>query len=123
MQTCPQCGAELVISHPLGLTTWLEKCSSCEHEGGGTAYVGPMDEIDNSPEVVVYVIDPGSQRDQLFQLYRQVLGVSPADAKTLLSSTRVEVARGKLALIQPTIQEFETAGATLEVATAPQQNT
>jgi hypothetical protein len=37
MRTCPQCGAELVIEHPRGPTIWVERCTACSYEGGGTA--------------------------------------------------------------------------------------
>ena len=119
MRGCPRYGAELVISNPLGPTTWIENCSVCNYEGGGTAsFVIPEVENDDWPILAVYVVDPGPLRPRLFQLYRDILGASPERAKALLSTARVEVARGSRMEIQPYIDKFRTAGATLEVSLA-----
>ena len=118
MYPCPRCGADLVVSHPLGLTMWLESCSACSYEGGGTAYFAPEIANDDLPVFIVYVVDSGPQRTRLFSLYRRVLGVSPARAKMLLDTTRVEIARGPRIVVESYIREFESAGAALQVVTA-----
>jgi hypothetical protein len=40
MRTCPQCGAKLVIEYPQGPTMWVERCTACAYEGGGTVNSG-----------------------------------------------------------------------------------
>lgn len=120
MHTCPRCGAELVVSHPLGPTMWMEFCADCGYEGGGTASF--VHENDDLPILIVYVVDPGPQRVRLFSLYRRVLGLSPARAKAFLDTSQVEVARGPRMLVDSCIREFESAGATLQVVVAEDEN-
>jgi hypothetical protein len=94
---------------------WLETCSACGYEGGGTVSFAPEIANDDLPDWIVYVVDPGPQRARLFSLYRRVLGVSPAIAKMLLDSASVEIAPGPRMLVENRIREFEEAGATLQV--------
>jgi hypothetical protein len=119
MRPCPRCGAESIISNPHGPTTWVENCSACGYESGGTAsFVTPEVADDDWPILSVCVVDPGPQRPRLFQLYREILGASPKQAKTLLSTARVEVARGSRMEIEPYIDKFRAVGATLDVSLA-----
>ena len=46
MQPCPRCGAELVVTNPLGPTFWVERCPACGHEGGGTVSFAIPEEPD-----------------------------------------------------------------------------
>ena len=120
MRPCPRCGAELVIAYPHGPTTWVESCPVCGYEGGGTAYFivphEPGIENDDWPILSVCVVDPGPQRSRMFQLYREVLSVLPEQAKDLLSTPRVEVARGPRMVVDRHIDKFRAAGAKLEIS-------
>lgn len=120
MHPCPRCGSELVISYPLGPTMWVETCSACGYEGGGTISFPPQIANDDLPILIVYVVDSGPQRFRLFSLYRRVLKASPARAKVLLDTTPVEIARGPRMLVERCIKEFQTAGATLRVVAEPE---
>ena len=117
MRSCPRCGAELAISNPHGPTTWVESCHACGHEGGGTVSLAEAEIAnDDWPFLTVCVVDPGRQRFRLFQLYREILQVSPHQAKALLAAPRVEVARGSRMEVEPSVDKFRAAGATLEIA-------
>jgi hypothetical protein len=78
--------------------------------------VQPEVENDDWPILAVYVVDPGPLRSCLFQLYREVLRVSPRHAKALLTASRVEVARGSNMEVERYVDMFQAVGATLEVA-------
>ncbi|WP_435018036.1 hypothetical protein TA3x_005675 [Tundrisphaera sp. TA3] len=117
MWPCPRCGAGLIVSNPHGPSTWVENCAACGHEGGGTvSFVDDEFADDDRPIFAVWVVDPGPRRPLLFRLYRNILGVSPRQAKALLAAPRVEVARGTRMEIEPRVDEFRAAGATLEVS-------
>lgn len=91
----------------------------CGYEGGGTvSFVIPEIENDNLPILTVCVVGPGPQRARLFQLYREVLGASPKQAKALLAASRVEVARGSRMEVERYIDKFRAVGASLEVSLA-----
>jgi hypothetical protein len=72
-------------------------------------------ESDDYPILIVYVTDPGRDRSGMFDIYRQLLGVSPAIAKALLSEPRVELARGPRMEIRNSVQMLESAGATVQI--------
>jgi ribosomal protein L7/L12 len=84
--------------------------------GGGTASFGPqtLGEVDRSIFDVA-VIDPGTNRPQILQLYRELLQVSPAEAKSLLGAARVLVATGDRVEIQQSVSRLQAAGATLDI--------
>jgi hypothetical protein len=67
------------------------------------------------PILSVRVLDPGPQRNRLFQLYRTTLGVSPQRAKDLLDMKRVEITRGSRMEVEKYIKQFEAAGVILDV--------
>ncbi len=75
-------------------------------------------ENDDWPILTVCVVDPGPQRPRLFQLYREILGASPKQAKALLAASRVEVARGSRMEVERYINKFREIGAALEVSLA-----
>jgi len=56
MRACPQCGAELLIEHPKGPTMWVERCTACTYEGGGTVSlrIGLPDDPDAECAVTGY---------------------------------------------------------------------
>ena len=76
-------------------------------------------ENDDWPIYVVYVTRIGQHHSRVFNLFRQILGIGPAEAKSLLSSSRTEVARGPRMLVEPVAVQFKSAGAEVEITTAP----
>jgi hypothetical protein len=72
-------------------------------------------EDDDWPEFVVYMTNVGPNRASVFALLRQTLNLDPAATIRLLSSPRIEVARGPRMKIDTVVRQFREAGATVEV--------
>lgn len=75
----------------------------------------PMIEIDDWPIYVVNVTNVGPQPSKVFILLRRMLQVDPATAKAMLSSARIEVARGERMFVEPIFNQFRSAGAEVEM--------
>lgn len=120
MPLCPRCGESLIISRPHGPSTWVERCPGCGQEGGGTVSIPPPDIADdNGAEFTIDVVDPGPNRSRLFHLYRETLGLSPAEAKKLLALPRVAIAHGPRMGTWQLVQRFQSTGATLDFVRDP----
>jgi hypothetical protein len=70
---------------------------------------------DDWPIYTVHVIKVGHQPAKVFSLLRKTLQVTPATAKAMLSSPRIEVARGPRLLVEPVADQFRSAGAEVEM--------
>ena len=75
---------------------------------------------DDWPNLIVNIINVGQHRARVFALLREILNVSPAEAKELMNSPRIEVARGPRMEMESVVWQFKAAGAEVEVIVAPE---
>jgi len=73
-------------------------------------------ENDDFPVFVARITAIGPQPKAVFVLFRELLGLSPADAKETLSAVPVEVAQGCRMDIENTVERFQSVGATVVVS-------
>ncbi len=111
---CFECGKDWheltdVISHAVQPHT--EKTTAMTLE--------PAVANDDWPNLIVTITDVGQHRARVIALLREILNVSPAEAKELMNSPRIEVARGPRMEIESVVWRFKAAGAEVEAIVAP----